>query len=92
MSPAMRRIWAWFRSMGQGVRASSVEMLVWEHREMENLFALLLLTPAAGIPGPPSALALDLLPDLERELVVLLDRARQSGDPMGELFSTFDVA
>jgi len=65
--------------------------LAWEYREMENLFALLILHPAAGIPGPPAGLALALLPDLERELVVLLARARDADDPLGDLFSTFEV-
>jgi len=72
-------------------RASSVEMIAWEHRELEHLFALLVLGPAAGIPSPASVATLELLPHLERELVVLLSRARESGDPLAELVSTFDV-
>lgn len=72
-------------------RSRATEALAWEYREYENLFALMLLSPAAGIPGPPSLLSLELLPDIERELVVLLDRARESSDPYGELFSIFEV-
>ncbi|MCK5797176.1 MAG: hypothetical protein KAI47_08340, partial [Deltaproteobacteria bacterium] len=77
------------KSFDRGMRTSASEMIVWEHRELENIFALLLLGPAAGIAGPPAPLALALLPDLEHELIALLDRARESGDPLGELFSTF---
>jgi hypothetical protein len=80
-----------FSSLRQGVRSKATGMLAWECREYENLFALMVLAPAAGIAGPPTLLALDLLPDLERELLVLLDRARESGDPYGELCSIFEV-
>lgn len=79
------------RLLDRGLRDSASGMLAWEHRELENLFALLVLAPAAGVPGPPSGVALELLPDLERELTVLLARARGADDPWGELFSVFEV-
>ncbi len=87
----LRRLRDLLRELGRATRASSVELIAWEHRELENLFALLVLGPAAGIPSPASLATLDLLPELERELVVLLSRARESGDPLAELVSTFDV-
>ena len=77
--------------LGRAARASSVELIAWEHRELENLLALLVLGPAAGLPTPGSIAGLDLLPEMERELVVLLARARDATDPLGELVSTFDV-
>ena len=79
------------RFLDRRLRGASVSVLAWEYREMENLFALSVLSPAAGVPGTPSGLSLDLLPLLEHELLVLLDRARASGDPWGELFSLFEV-
>lgn len=79
------------RQIDGAARASATHTLAWEHRELENLFALLALLPLSGVAAPSSLLALDLLPHLERELCVLLDRARAADDPMGELFSTFDV-
>lgn len=79
------------RQLDRTVRASATHTLAWEHRELENLFALLALLPLSGVAAPSTLLALDLLPYLERELLVFLDRARTADDPMGELFSTFDV-
>ena len=79
------------RGVRSEVRASATGMLAFEHRELENLFALMVYSSVVGIPGPPSMLSLMLLPHTERELRVLLDRARESGDPLGELFSLFEV-
>jgi len=85
------RLRRFFKSLRLGVRSKATGALAWECREFENLFALMVLSQAAGIAGPPSFLSLDLLPHMERELLVLLDRARESGDPYGELFSIFEV-
>jgi hypothetical protein len=79
------------KGLDRELRASATGMLSWEHRELENLFALMLFSPIAGIPAPPSLLALELIPHAEQELLALLDRARESGDPLGEIFSVFEV-
>jgi len=78
-------------AFGRGLKASAVSYTEWEYKELENVFALLTLGGAAGFPGPPSLLSLELLPYMEREVLVLHSRARQAGDPWGEIFSTFDV-
>ncbi len=79
------------RAFGLGMRASAVSYTEWEYKELENIFGLLTLGEAAGFPGPPTLLSLDLLPFMERELLVLQSRAREAEDPWGGLFSTFDV-
>ena len=85
---AIRRL---TRGLRSEVRASATGFLVYEHKELENLFALMVYSSIVGIPGPPSLLSLMLLPHTEREVLVLLDRARESGDPLGEIFSLFEV-
>ncbi len=80
-----------FRAAGLGVRASAVSYTEWEYKELENIFGLLTLGGAVGFPGPPTLLSLDLLPFMEREVLVLQARAREAEDPWGGLFSTFDV-
>jgi hypothetical protein len=85
---ALRRIW---RGVRREVRSQATGILAWEQRELENLFALMVFSPLVGIPGSPSLLSLALMPLAERELMALLDRARESGDPLGELFSLFEV-
>jgi hypothetical protein len=62
-----------------------------ECRELENIFALLLLGSFVGLPAPPSFLAIELLPFMERELEILHCRARDSGDMLAELCGTLGI-
>ncbi len=88
---SLHRLRQFLAGLAGATRSSSVELIAWEHRELEHVFALFVLGPAAGIPTPGSLVSLELLPDLERELVVLLARARDATDPLADLVSTFDV-
>ncbi|MDZ7760852.1 MAG: hypothetical protein U5L00_11425 [Desulfovermiculus sp.] len=62
-----------------------------ECRELENIFALLLLGSFVGLPAPPSFLAIELLPFMERELDILHCRAQDSGDMLAELCGTLGI-
>jgi hypothetical protein len=62
-----------------------------EVRELENIFALLLLGSFVGLPAPPSFLAVELLPFMKRELNVLNLRALDAGDMLGELCGTLGI-
>ena len=62
-----------------------------EVRELENIFALLILGSFVGLPAPPSFLAVELLPFMKRELDVLNRRALDSGDMLGELCGTLGI-
>jgi len=62
-----------------------------ECQELENIFALLILGSFVGLPAPPSFLAIELLPFMERELEVLHCRAQDSGDMLAELCGTLGI-
>ena len=62
---------------------SASEYLEEETEELEHLFALLSLGFLAGYPIVPPSLSLKLLPYLEKELVLLLDRAYRLDDQIG---------
>jgi len=62
-----------------------------EMEELENIFALLLLGSFAGIPSPPTFLAVELLPYMERELQILSKRAKDSNDMLAEMFGTIGI-
>ncbi|MBW1980872.1 MAG: hypothetical protein JRJ12_06585 [Deltaproteobacteria bacterium] len=64
----------------RGMRDSSTSVLEAELKELENAFALMMLGALAGIPAPPSFLGVMLLPDLEREIRVMLCRSETLGD------------
>jgi len=68
------------------VALTSVEM-----EEMENIFALLVLGSFVGLPAPPTFLAVELLPFMERELKVLSRRAEDAGDMLAEMCGTLGI-
>lgn len=62
-----------------------------EQRELEHVFALLLLGSFIGIPAPPTGLVLRLLPYLGPELMLLEKRAVNDDDLFGQMAGLFDI-
>ncbi|MEJ2567550.1 MAG: hypothetical protein P8Z50_01515 [candidate division WOR-3 bacterium] len=60
--------------------------------QLENIFALILFGCFVGLPAPPVHLTLKLLPKMEKEMLIMMNRVFSSKDPIGELFSTLDIA
>lgn len=72
-------------------KSKLTETLEWEYAELQNIFGLLVLGSFVGLPSPPMQITLDLLPDMERELVIMLEKVDTSSSPLSELVSIFDV-
>ncbi|MBS3780600.1 MAG: hypothetical protein KGY41_09415 [Desulfovermiculus sp.] len=72
-------------------REQAASLTEFECRELENIFALLLLGSFVGLPAPPSFLTIELLPFMERELDVMHCRAQDSGDMLAELCGTLGI-
>ena len=77
--------------VGGGTHANEIAGLEFELKELENIFALLILGGFAGLPSPPSPIAVELLPYLERELTILLSRTDLSQDPLGVLMGMLEI-
>jgi len=77
--------------MRQINREKATGMLEFELKELENIFALLILGGFVGLPSPPSPIAVELLPYMERELTVLLSRTDLSQDPLGILMGMLEI-
>ena len=60
--------------------------------EIEHLFSILLLGTFVGLPSPPMNITLDLLPDMERELLLLLRKVETANEPLSTLFSIFQIS
>lgn len=60
--------------------------------EMEHVFAILVLGAFVGLPSPPMQITLDLLPDMEKELMLLFRKTETANEPLSTLFSIFDVS
>ncbi len=83
------------RDIASGLGASQRERLAAltciEERELENIFALLLLGSFVGLPAPPTFLSVELLPFMERELQVLHRRAEDAPDSLAEMMGILGV-
>jgi hypothetical protein len=69
----------------------AVEILEWEVGELENIFSLLVLGSFVGIPAPPVQVTLELLPFMERELMIMSNKVFTSSDPLAEVCSVLDA-
>ncbi len=72
-------------------RGRAVEAIENELEEMENIFGLLVLGSFVGLPSPPMQISLDLMPYMERELVLMMEKVDTASEPISRLFSTFDI-
>ncbi len=72
-------------------RAKAVETLEVEVEELENIFSLLVLGSFVGVPSPPVQLSLELMPQMEDELIAMLENVDTAVTPFSHLFSTFDI-
>lgn len=85
----LQAVWQFLRDLGDIFRSRSTEYAEFELREMENIFALLLVGSFIGIPSPPSSISIRLLPHIIREMYVMGSRARDLSDISGEVFGLF---
>ncbi|AEH24202.1 hypothetical protein [Pyrococcus yayanosii] len=79
------------RGFFQSFKDQSTEYIEFELRELENVFALLLMGSFIGIPSPPTTLTLRLLPHMAREFIVMQRRAENLDDVFAELAGLFEV-
>ncbi len=78
-----------FRVVAETIRSllyrSASEYLEEELEELEHLFALLTLGFLVGYPVIPPSTSLKLLPYLEKEIMLMFDRAQRLDDQLGIL-------
>ena len=72
-------------------RNKATGVLEFELNEMENLFVVLLLGSFIGLPSPPAAMAMELMPFMEREIRLMVSRADFAQDPLGSIMGMLNV-
>jgi len=73
------------------MRSRAVETIEYELDELDNIFGILVLGAFIGIPAPPIHITMDLLPLMERELNLMLEKVSTAHDPLGDLFSVLEI-
>ncbi|MCG8531245.1 MAG: hypothetical protein MI749_11325 [Desulfovibrionales bacterium] len=72
-------------------RNRAVETIEAEVEELDYIFALVSQGYLAGLPAPPAQISMELLPLMEGELTLMIDRLDTAQQPLSRLFSVFDV-
>lgn len=91
MESLIRKVRRTLEVMQQVNREKATGMLEFELKELENIFSLLVLGGFVGMPAPPGPISLELLPYMERELIVMLSRSDMALDPLGSLMGFLEV-
>ena len=80
--------WNYYDSMAKSTMVDKIE---YELGEMENMFGLIVLGSFIGLPSPPMNLTLDLLPEMEKHFLLMLNKVDTAESPLSDLLSAFDV-
>ena len=72
-------------------RGKAVECIETELEELENIFGVLVLGSFVGLPSPPMQISLDLMPYLEKELILMTEKVDTANEPISQLFSVFNI-
>ena len=80
-----------FNVADEVMRGKAVETIEYEVGELDNIFAILVLGAFIGIPSPPIHITMALLPEMENEFEIMLEKVSTAHDPLGDLFSVLDI-
>ena len=80
-----------FKITDEVMRSKAVETIEHEVAELDNIFGILVLGAFIGIPSPPIHITMELLPLMDREIDIMLDKVLTAHDPLGHLFSVLGV-
>lgn len=87
----IRKIKSKLEQVDAGVRSRAVATVEWECREMEHVFSLLVLGSLVGLPSPPLQITLELMPEMEQELLLMLSKIETARSPLSDLASILNV-
>jgi len=85
------KITAVFKTTDAVMRSRAVETIEYELGELDNIFGLLVLGTLIGIPSPPIHITMELLPLMNRELNLMLEKISTAQDPLSDLFSVLHI-
>lgn len=86
-----KKIEYFFKGFLGSFKARSTEFIEFEERELENIFAVLLMGSFIGIPSPPTTLLMRIMPHMVREMYVMQRRAVDMDDIIGEMAGLMDI-
>jgi len=86
-----RQIVEAFKISDEVMRGKAVVTIEHEVAELDNIFGILVMGAFIGIPSPPIHITMELLPLMDKEFDIMLDKVLTAHDPLGHLFSTLGI-
>ncbi|MBK5200245.1 MAG: hypothetical protein JJE21_01785 [Spirochaetaceae bacterium] len=83
----VRTIKAFLAGVEIANRHKATDQIEYEAREMEHMFTLILFGDAIGLPSPPIAVTMELLPLMKDDYERMVLRATQTGNGLSEIAS-----
>ncbi len=80
-----------FKISDEVMRGKAVETIEHEVAELDNIFGILVLGAFIGIPSPPIHITMELMPLMDKEIEIMLEKVLTAHDPLGHLFSVLGV-
>jgi len=91
----IREIWkkvAGIWQVADGVaRGKAVEITEYEAEELYHIFGIIVLGSFVGLPSPPMQISLDLMPFMEKELILMMEKVDTAHEPISDLFSVLSI-
>lgn len=78
-------------SILKGIVNGPVKLTEYELEELENIFAILIYPNIAGFPIVPTYISMHLLPYIEKEIIVALNKIVYNDDQFVKWLSSLDV-
>jgi hypothetical protein len=69
----------------------AVDDLEWEVQELKHVFALVTMGNFVGLSSVPLPITFTLLPDMQKEFVIMLSKINTAHSPLSDHFSKLDV-
>ena len=80
-----------WKTTDEVARRKAVETIEFELEELDNIFGIMVLGAFIGIPSPPIHITMELLPDMEKEMMIMIKKVSTAHDPLGDLFSILGI-
>ncbi len=91
LSLVKNKISTFLKISDEVARGKATEIIEHELEELENIFGVLVLGSFIGLPSPPMQISLDLMPDMEHELLLMLEKVDTANAPLSQLFSVLNT-
>ncbi len=85
------RLFSAWKIADEVARGKAVETVEAELEELNHVFGILVLGSYIGLPSPPMQISLDLMPLMEKELILMMEKVDTANEPLAQLFSVFDI-